>query len=526
MNKKLLSLMCFAIMSSGCADKSNPLLEEYNTPFQTPPFSKIKIEHFKPAFEHAIAEHRAEIESIANNEEQATFDNTIVAIEQAGKTLRQVRYAFSCLTQNMKDDALAALSREITPMLTEHSSEVGLDQRIFLRIKSLYDNREKLNFDELQLRTLEKTYDDYVRQGANLKPEEKEQMKKLNSELAMATLAFGENVLKETKNFQIIIENKDELKGLPEDVVKSAAETAQKSGHDGKWILTVDKPCLLPVLTYSENRKLREQIYKGYYYRADNNNQFDNKNVINDIVRLRNAKAKLLGYDNYAQMTISKNMAAETENVYELLLKMWRPGLEAAKKDLKEMQKIADADNVKIEAWDWWYYAEKLRKEKFNLDEEQLKPYFKLENVRDGMFNVATQLYGITFKQRTDIQVYDKEVQTFEVLDKDGSHLAVLYLDFFPRNGKSAGAWCSRLRSYNWNNGNEILPLVTISCNFTRPVGDQPALLSWDETETMFHEFGHAIHGFFTRGKYQRIAGNLARDMIELPSQIMENWAA
>ena len=518
--------MCLAVISSGCIDQSNPLLEAYDTPFQTPPFHKIRIEHFKPAFEQAIAEHRAEIDAIANNQEDATFENTIVALENAGKTLGRVRYVFSCLTANVKDDALAALSREMTPILTAHSSEMALNEKIFSRIKTLYDNRNLLNLDKLQLRTLEKTYDDYVRRGAALDAESKEKMKQLNSELAMATLAFSENVLKETKNFKIVIENQEELKGVPESVVKAAAETAAKNGLEGKWVLTVDKPCLLPVLTYSENRALREQIYRGYYYRADLNNEFDNKKVINDIVRLRNAQAKLLGYGNYAQMTISKNMAATPENVYELLLEMWRPGLEAAKSDLKEMQKIADADKVKIEAWDWWYYAEKLRKERFNLDEEALKPYFKLENVRDGMFWVATQLYGVTFKQRTDIPVYDDDVQTFEVIDKDGSHLAVLYLDFFPRNGKGAGAWCSRLRSYSFNDGKEILPLVTISCNFTPPVGNNPALLSWDETETMFHEFGHAIHGFFTRGRYQRVAGNLARDMIELPSQIMENWAA
>ncbi len=518
--------MCLAVISSGCIDQSNPLLEAYDTPFQTPPFHKIRIEHFKPAFEQAIAEHRAEIDAIANNQEDATFENTIVALENAGKTLGRVRYVFSCLTANVKDDALAALSREMTPILTAHSSEMALNEKIFLRIKTLYDNRNLLNLDKLQLRTLEKTYDDYVRRGAALDAESKEKMKQLNSELAMATLAFSENVLKETKNFKIVIENQEELKGVPESVVKAAAETAAKNGLEGKWVLTVDKPCLLPVLTYSENRELREKIYRGYYYRADLGNEFDNKKVINDIVRLRNAQAKLLGYGNYAQMTISKNMAATPENVYELLLEMWRPGLEAAKSDLKEMQKIADADKVKIEAWDWWYYAEKLRKERFNLDEEALKPYFKLENVRDGMFWVATQLYGVTFKQRTDIPVYDDDVQTFEVIDKDGSHLAVLYLDFFPRNGKGAGAWCSRLRSYSFNDGKEILPLVTISCNFTPPVGNNPALLSWDETETMFHEFGHAIHGFFTRGRYQRVAGNLARDMIELPSQIMENWAA
>ena len=519
-------MMCLAVISSGCIDQSNPLLEAYDTPFQTPPFHKIRIEHFKPAFEQAIAEHRAEIDAIANNQEDATFENTIVALENAGKTLGRVRYVFSCLTANVKDDALAALSREMTPILTAHSSEMALNEKIFSRIKTLYDNRNLLNLDKLQLRTLEKTYDDYVRRGAALDAESKEKMKQLNSELAMATLAFSENVLKETKNFKIVIENQEELKGVPESVVKAAAETAAKNGLEGKWVLTVDKPCLLPVLTYSENRQLREKMYKGYYYRADLNNEFDNKKVINDIVRLRNAQAKLLGYGNYAQMTISKNMAATPENVYELLLEMWRPGLEAAKSDLKEMQKIADADKVKIEAWDWWYYAEKLRKERFNLDEEALKPYFKLENVRDGMFWVATQLYGVTFKQRTDIPVYDDDVQTFEVIDNDGSHLAVLYLDFFPRNGKGAGAWCSRLRSYSFNDGKEILPLVTISCNFTPPVGNNPALLSWDETETMFHEFGHAIHGFFTRGRYQRVAGNLARDMIELPSQIMENWAA
>ena len=527
MRKNILILMCAGMGLAACTDK-NPLLEQWNTPFETPPFDKIELRHFKPAFEEAIRVNNEEIRAITENPEVPTFENTIVALDNSGRLLSRVNAVFGALKANMADDKVQALSRDITPILTSHRGEINMNERLFARIKDLYGRKDSLGLDPLQMRTLEKYYDRYVRQGAALDREQKEELKRINNELAMANLRFNENLLKETNNYMLVIDDEADLAGLPESVVAAAAHDASNAGMEGKWVFTTHKPSMLPFLQYADNRELRRQLYNAYYHRGDNGNEYDNKHAVNDIIGLSLRKAKLLGYETYSDYMVSNNMAGDPENVYELLGKLWNPALATAKNELRELQRVADREGkgVEVKGWDWWYYAEKLRKEKFDFDEQELRPYLKLENVRDGLFRVANKLYGITLEKRTDIPVYQDDMETYEVKDANGDHLAVLYLDYFPRPVKEQGAWCSGLRGYRWNGGDEVYPLVTISTNFTKPVGDQPALLSWDEAETLFHEFGHALQSFFSRGKYGMVEGNIPRDMIELPSQIMENWIA
>ncbi|MEG2281916.1 MAG: M3 family metallopeptidase, partial [Rikenellaceae bacterium] len=487
----------------------------------------IKLSHFTPAFVESMKIHKLEIDSIVNNTEAPTFENTILPLNNSGKLLDRTSRIFSILKANMSNDSLMAISKEITPLLSAHYDEINLNEKLFSKIKTVYDSRDSLT-DSLARRTVEKYYDEYVRSGANLNDEQKKEMMKINSDMAMASLAFGENLLKDTKDFKLIIDNKKDLAGLPEGVVAAAAGDAKAAGLGGKWIFTVDKPSMLPFLTYSDKRDLREKIYKAYYNRGGNGNANDNRVVANKILNLSLAKAKLLGFKSYAEYVISENMAKDPKNVYKLMLELWKPALAQAKTELKELQTLADKEGkgVKVEAWDWWYYSEKLRKEKFDIDEETIKPYLSVDKVRDGMFYVSNKLYGIKLEKRNDIQVYHPDVEVYEVKGSDGKHLAIIYLDYFPRESKEGGAWCEELRSYDYNNGKEILPLITISGNFTKPVDGKPALLSWDDTETMFHEYGHALHSIFSRGRYGKVSGTIPMDMVELPSQIMENWAS
>jgi peptidyl-dipeptidase Dcp len=399
---------------------------------------------------------------------------------------------------------------------------------LFKRIKAVYDKRNDMKLDSQQIRVTEKYFRDFVRRGANLDAKQKEQLRKINTELSMLSLQFGENQLAETnKNFKLVIEDSADLAGLPPNIIAGASETAEKDGLKGKWVFTLAKPSMIPFLQYAKNRDLREKIYRGYFMRGDNGNSNDNNALVAKMVNLRAQKAKLLGFKTYAEYIIDDNMAKTPANVYDFLMKLWTPSLNVSKKEVVEMQKIIDREGgkFKLQSWDWWYYAEKVRKEKFNLDDSELRPYFSLSHVRDGMFMVANKLYGITFTQRTDLPVYEKDVETFEVKEANGSPLGILYLDYYPRDGKGAGAWTTDFRSAIWENGKRIDAIGSIVCNFTRPTADAPALLNWDEVETLFHEFGHALHGLFIQGKYYRTAGAVPTDYVELPSQIMENWA-
>ena len=507
----------------------NPFFSTYETPFEVPPFEQIKIEHFLPAVEEGIKQQQVEIEAITNNTEAPDFNNTILAFDQSGELLSRVTTVFSNLNSANTNEEMQALARQISPKTTEHRDNIMLNKALFERVKAVYEAREISGLDAEQKRVVEKYYKDFERNGANLSDQDQEKLRALNQELSTLSLKFGENLLAETnKNFKLIVEREEELKGLPAAVITAAADEAKKAEMPGKWVFTLQKPSLIPFLQYAENRDLREKIYRGYFMRGDNNNEADNKTVLAEMVRLRKERANLLGFANHAAYVIDDNMAKTPENVNDFLIKLWKPALQVAKKERAEMQAIIDREggNFKLASWDWWYYAEKLRKEKYDLDESEIQPYFSLENVREGIFYVSNKLYGIQFKKRDDIPVYHPEAEAWEVTEADGAHVGVLYMDFHPRDGKRVGAWNTGYRRQHYKDGQKIYPVTSIVCNFTRPSGDMPALLSFDEVTTFFHEFGHALHGLFTDGPYRRTAGSVPRDFVELPSQIMENWAA
>ncbi|MFH1119861.1 MAG: M3 family metallopeptidase [Bacteroidota bacterium] len=534
-NSFLLMLLVVLLTFTNCknsqmtvTESDNPFFTEFTTPFQVPPFDKIDTSHYLPAFIEGIKQHDAEIEAIVANSESPTFENTILAFDKSGKLLTRISKVFFNVNEANTSEQMQEIAKKVSPLLSKHNDEISMNAVLFARIKTVYDKRNETGLDDQEIRVVEKYYRDFERQGANLSKEDQEKLKKINEQLSMLGINFGDNLLAETnKNFQLVIENKEDLKGLPDGVTSAAAETAKSAGKDGKWVFTLSKPSMIPFLQYAENRALREKIYRGYFMRGNNNNANDNKKVITEMVKLRAEKAALLGYNNFAAYTIDENMAKTPAAVDEFLARLMAAALPVAKKELAEMQQIADKENAgfKLESWDWWFYAEKLRKQKYDLDENELKPYFSLTNVREGMFAVANKLYGITFGKLPDLPVYQKDVETFEVKEADGTHLGILYLDYYPRDSKGGGAWCTDFQASGWENGKKVDPVISIVCNFTPPTGDMPALLNWDETTTLFHEFGHALHGLFTRGKYTRTAGNVPQDYVELPSQVLENWA-
>ena len=522
------AMLLFATLTAQGQEPSNPFFSVYSTPFQVPPFNLIAIEHYAPAFERGIEEQKKEIEAITSNPQAPNFENTILAFDKSGELLTKVSSVFYSLNSANTSPEMQKVARVISPLVTAHRDNINLNDKLFQRIKAVYTKRDSLKLDSLQKRTVEKYYNDFVRNGANLDEAAKARLREINQQLSELGLHFGENLLAETnKNFKLVIDNPADLDGLPKDIVDAAAITAKEFGLEGKWVFTLQKPSMIPFLQYAKNRNLREKLYTGYAMRCNNNDEFDNKSIMLQIVNLRAEKAKLLGYKTYADYSISNNMAKTPEAVYDFLNQVMEPALIAATRDKDDMQAIINREGgtFKLAPWDWWHYAEKLKKEKFNLDESELKPYFKLENVRDGMFYVANQLYGITFTRRTDLPIYHPDVEVFEVKNETGAHIGLLYLDYFPRAGKRVGAWCGRFRQQTYENGKRITPIVTMVTNFTPPTGNTPALLTWDEVTTLFHEFGHALHGLFTDGPYDRIAGSLPRDMVELPSQVMENWA-
>jgi peptidyl-dipeptidase Dcp len=536
MKKTFLLIAVFTLLSgiaksqtSETKDMSNPFFKEYATPYQVPPFQEIKLSHYVPAIEQGIADQLKEVDAITTNPAAPDFNNTILAYDVSGELLAKVNNVFGPLSSAITNDSMQAIDRTITPMMTKHRNSLSMNAALFARIKAVYDKRSSLGLDAQQVRVTEKYYEDFVRNGALLSAPDQEKLKGINIELSKLSLQFGENVLAETnKNFRLVIDKKEDLAGLPADVVARAADDAKKAGMEGKWVFTLAKPSMLPFLQYADKRELREKLYRGYFMRGDNDNSNDNKEIVKRIVLLRDQKAGLLGYDNWAAYSIDVNMAKTPDAVYDFLLKLWKPSLDMAKQDVKDMQKIIDKENgkFKLASWDWWYYSEKLRKQRFSLDEEELKPYFSLENVKQGIFYVTENLYGIKFIRRNDIPVYHPEAEAYEVQEANGSHLGVLYMDFHPRDGKRVGAWSTSFRPAMYKDGKRISRVGTIVMNFTRPSGDTPALLTFDEVSTFFHEFGHALHGLFADGPYRRTAGNVQRDFVELPSQVMENWAA
>ncbi|MFI3266203.1 MAG: M3 family metallopeptidase [Rikenellaceae bacterium] len=521
------AIMCItsACNSGGETSSENPFFVEWDTPYGVPPFDKIKVQHYAPAFEMAIAQHQDEIAVITNNTSEPTFENTIEALDNSGHMLNDVANIFFMVAAADITPEMQAIQGDIASSLASHSDELYLNDVLFERVDKVYKSRESLGLDVQQMRLLEKTYRSFVRSGSLLTDVQKERVKAINQELTTVSIDFANNMLEDNKSFELVIENEEDLAGLPESVVASAASTAESLGKAGKWVFRLNKPSMLPFLTYSENAELRKQLYDGYLTRGNHDDEFDNKELIKQMVKLRTERASILGYDSHAAYVLDVNMAKTPENVYGMLDQIWAPALSRAKAELADMKKMKkeETGSDEFSSSDWWYYAEKVRKDKYDLDEEMLRPYFSLENVKAGIFDLSNRLYGITFRP-VSVPIYNKECETYEVLDKDGSHLAVLYLDFFPRDSKGAGAWCGTFRDQRYVNGERVTPVVSIVCNFTRPSGNTPALLSLDETTTFFHEFGHALHNFFTDVRYSGIAG-VERDFVELPSQIMENWA-
>ncbi len=532
---KFLFIISFLIMVYSCntntssKDVDNPFFYEFDTPNGVPPFDKIKAEHFMPAFEEAIKQHDAEIDSIVNNTEAPTFENTVVALDQSGKMLDRVSSVFSVMTGTMSDSVYRSMETDLTPILTNHYDNINFNEDLFKRIKAVHDDSIKTaGLTTEQKMLLDKTYKGFVRSGILLDGSKQSRLREINKELGAATLSFSQNELKETDSYQLVIENKEDLSGLPEGVIAAAAKAASDKGLEGKWLFGLSKPSWEPFLQYADNRDLREKLYKAMYMRGDNNNDADNKENIKKIVSLRLEKANILGYKTHADYVLENTMAKTPENVMGLLNNIWKYALPQAKKELAELQAIANRDGhkIKIESWDWAYYAEKLRKEKYALDEEALKPYFKADNVREGIFAVANKLYGITFKQRTDVPVYQQDVKAYEVSDADGSLIGLIYFDDFARTGKRSGAWMSSFRKQEVFNGEFVHPLIYNVGNYNPPTGGKPALLSLDQVETMFHEFGHGLHGLLSKCNYHGLSGtSVARDFVELPSQIMEHWA-
>lgn len=506
-------------------ETNNPFFAEYTTPFGVPPFEQIKLEHYKPAFLQGMEEQVKEIEQIVNQTAEPDFENTIAALDQCGALYRKVAIVFGGQNSASTNEEMQNLSRELSPLQSKHRDDISLNPKLFARVKAVYDKREALGLNKEQTKLLEETYKGFVRGGANLNEADQAKLRELNSEIAMLQLTFGQNMLKETNDFKLVVENEADLAGLPESLIANGAATATANGMEGKWVYTLHNPSVMPFLQYADNRELREKIFNGYINRGNNGNDADNKEVVRKLISLRLDKAKLMGYEDFASFTLEERMAKNADNVYKLLDEVWKPTLVKANEELKDIKaEIKKAGgNFEPAGWDWRYYFEKAKKAKFDLDENQVRPYLKLENVYEGVFYVSNKLYGITFTPIKNIPLPHPEAVAFECKDKDGSHLGVLYMDFFPRQSKRGGAWCGTYRSQTYENGKRLAPVVTIVCNFTPPAAGQPALLSADEANTLFHEFGHALHNLFKDVHYYGISG-VPRDFVELPSQIMEHW--
>ena len=527
--KKIILLGAIAMSLLAC-NKSNPLLEQPNTPFGVPAFDQVKLEHYIPAFEAAIKAQKAEVEAIVNNPDEPTFDNTIVALDRSGLLLDRVVGVFFNVLEADGNDEMNEIAEQVSPMLSELSDGIILNDKLFQRVKAVYDQREQLGLNAEQMRLLTETFKSFEVNGANLPEDKKERLKAINQELGLLSLKFGNNVVAETNSDAVkrFITNEEDLKGLPESAKAAAAEEAEAAGHPGEWLFTPKRTSFTPVLQYCENRELRKQLLLDYTTRANHDNEFDNKAVIIREMELRIEKAKLFGYDTPADYILADCMAKNYQTVDAFLASVWAPSLKAAKNEAAELQKLLDKDlpGEKLQPWDWWYYAEKLRKAKYALDEEELKPYFELGNVRRGAFGVATKLYGLQFEPLADMPVYNPEVEVFKVMEADGSLVGILYTDYFPRAGKRPGAWMNQILPQYIDENGDHRPVIINVGNFNKPTAGNPSLLSMDDVETLFHEFGHALHGLLSKAHYKGLSGtNTPRDFVELPSQFMENYA-
>ena len=508
---------------------TNPFLQAYDTPYNVPPFDKIKNEHFKPAILEGIKRHEAEINAIANAAAEPTFDNTILAMENAGELLSNVNVVFSNLNSANTNKEIQNIAKEVAPNLSAHRDNIYLNEKLFARVKALWDKKETLGLNLEQAKILDNSYKDFVRSGANLSDSDKAILRKINGELSLASLKYGQNILAETNKYELVIDAKKDLAGLPQGLIDAAAADAKAKGKEGKWVFTLSNSSVMPFLQYSSNRELRKQIWNAYQTKGNHDDELDNKKNAVELANLRGQKARLLGFKSHANYVLEESMAKTPENVNKLLNDLWKPALEIAKKEASDIQKMMAKDGIKgaVQPYDWRYYTEKIRKERFDLDEEELKPYFSLDNVRKGVFQVTQKLYGIEYKELNNVPKYHPDASVWEVTEADGSPVGIVYMDFHPRDSKRGGAWMTSYRTQKTVDGKRLAPVISIVCNFTKPSGENPALLTFDEVTTFFHEFGHALHGLLSNVTYKSLAGtSVPRDFVELPSQIMENWAA
>ena len=509
--------------------ENNPLLAAYDTPYEAPPFNLIENHHYKPAILEAIHINQGEIDAIANSKEKPTFENTIVAFENSGSLLNRITTTLGNLTTANTNDTLQALAQEIAPELSKHSDNIFLNEKLFARVKKIWDTQLEYKLNAEQSKLLEKKYKAFVRSGANLDAKQKERLRKINEQLSVLSLKYGDNILKENNAYQLFVDKKEDLAGLPEEVIQTAADEAKEAGKEGKWMFTLQNASVMPFLQYADNRELRKKLWTAYQNRGNNGNASDNRINVVEMTNLRAEKAKLLGYSSHAAYVLEERMAKTPEAVYALMDQLWAPALEKAKAEEADIKKLMVADGIKddVQPYDWRYYTEKIRKQRYDLDEQELKPYFSLENVRNGIFTVTKNLYGLQYRQLKDVPVYHPDVTAWEVTDKDGKHLGILYMDFFPRASKKGGAWMTSYRKQKTVDGKRLAPIISIVCNFSKPTAGNPALLTFDETTTFFHEFGHALHGLLSNVTYESLAGtSVPTDFVELPSQVMENWAA
>lgn len=528
--KNLIFAAAMSCMVCACgqqaADTGNPFLSEFETPYGTPDFDRIKVEHYEPAFLKGIEQQNEEIKAIVENPEEPSFENTIVALDNSGEILARVSGVFFALTEADTNDEMMALEAKIAPMLSEHSDNIFLNQDLYKRVAAVHAQEEagKIQLTTEQHYLLDKYYKEFVRSGAGLDAQKQERLREINKQLSTLTIEFGNHVLADNNDYLLVVDKKEDLAGLPDAVIAGAAQEAKAHGKDGKWVFTLQESSRTPLLQYAQNRELRKNIYQAYTSLGNRGNANDNKEVLKKVLALRLEKAQLMGFNNFAEYQLADNMAKNPKNALDLLYGLWEYSIKNAKAEAAELQKIMDREGKgeKLEAWDWWYYAEKLRQEKYDLNEDAIKPYFSQEDVHNGLCTVVNKLYGITLTPCDSISVYNKDVKTYIVKDADGSLLGVFYSDYMPRASKRSGAWMSNFREQQEG----VRPLIYNVASFTKPAGDLPSLLTIDEARTMYHEFGHALHGLLTQCKYKGVSGtSVAQDFVELPSQIMEHWA-
>ena len=532
MTKRILTISCIALMLGACGSKKdvmkdNPFLTEWNTPYGVPPFDQIKTEHYLPAFEEAMRQQKAEIDSIVSNTEEATFENTIEALEYSGALLDKVAAVFFNLSECENNEEMEAIAEKISGPLSKHSDDINLNADLFARIKTVYEQKDSLGLNGEQMRLLEETYKSFVRGGANVPVEKQARFREINEQLSLLSLRFGNNVLAATNEYKLVVDDKAKLAGLTEDQLAAALEAGiDDPATKGKYVFTLHNPSLLPFLSNCQNRELRKEIWTAYANRCTSG-AYDNTAIIDSIVNLRLERANILGFESHAAYTLDDCMAKTPQAVEELLMNVWRPAIAKATKEAEEYKAMIKAEgaNFELEPCDWRYYSEKLRKEKYSLNDEEIRPYFSLAKVVDGVFDVSNKLYGLTFTENKEIPTYDKEAVVYEV-HREGKVIAILYMDFHPRASKRSGAWMTEFRGqHETKDGQNVIPVISLVCNFTKPTADKPSLLTFDEAETLFHEFGHGLHGMLSKCHYKSLAGtSVSRDFVELPSQIMENW--